>query len=173
MTTQKLRTSEAYRNGSPTVPVSCVHGKKRKVSHKHVASLEALPPKWATISGDGGKWIHPNTGEHVELLLLIGEGSRFRMGKVMCKGRKQTMNAMMFTNYLREGWRQYFGYPQNLRLDPAGAFRGNEVERFCDKHGIDLDFIPDEADWKVGVCEQAIQGFKTLMDKLAEGDPKI
>jgi len=58
-------------------------------------------------------------------------------------------------------------------LDPAGAFRGNEVERFCDKHGIDLDFIPDEADWKVGVCEQAIQGFKTLMDKLAEGDPKI
>ena len=72
MTTQKLRTSEAYRNGSPAVPVSCVHGKKRKVSHKHVASLEALPPKWATIGGDGGKWIHPNTGEHVELLLKDG-----------------------------------------------------------------------------------------------------
>ena len=146
---------------------------KRKVSHKHVASLEALPPKWATISGDGGKWIHPHTGEHVEFLLLIDEGSRFRMGKVMCKGRKQTMNAMMFTNYLREGWCQYFGFPQNLRLDPAGAFRSNEVERFCDKHGIYLDFIPGEAHWKLGVCEQAIQGVKTLMDKLAEGDPRI
>ena len=94
----------------------------------------------------------------MEFLLFIDDGSRFRMGKIMCRGHNHAMNAVMFTNYLREGWCQYFGFPQTLRLDPAGAFRSNEEEGFCDKHGIYLDFIPGEAHWKLGVCEQAIQG---------------
>ena len=33
--------------------------------------------------------------------------------------------------------------------------------------------IPGEAHWKLGICEQAIQGTKTVMTKLAEDDPDI
>ena len=36
-----------------------------------------------------------------------------------------------------------------------------------------LDIIPGEAHWKVGICEQAIQGTKTLMNKIAEDDPEV
>ena len=146
---------------------------RSKVSHKHVASLEPLPPKWATICADGGHWIHPSTGEHVEFALVIDEGSRFRAARVMCRGKHKTMNASQFLLYLQEGWCQYFGMPQSLRLDPAGAFRSNEVERFCDRHGIYLDFIPGEAHWKLGACEQAIQGVKELMTKLALEEPDL
>ena len=146
---------------------------KGRVQHKHVSTLEPLPPKWSTISADGGKWIHPVTGEHVEFLLIIDESSRFRTGKIMCKGKHKTMNAGMFLSYLDEGWCQYFGTPQAIRLDPAGAFRSNEVERYCDLHGIYLDFIPGEAHWKLGVCEQAIQGTKELMNKLVQEEPQL
>ena len=146
---------------------------RHKLTHKHAASLEPLPPKWATISADGGKWIHPHTGEHSEFLLVIDEGSQFRTARVMCKGKHKTMNASQFISYLREGWSQYFGNPQTLRLDPAGAFRSNEVERYCDIHGIYLDFIPGEAHWKLGTCEQAIQGTKELMTKLVLENPEL
>lgn len=146
---------------------------KGRVQHKHVATLEPLPPKWSTVSADGGKWIHPVTGEHLEFVLIIDESSRFRTGKILCRGKHKTMNASMFLSYMDEGWCQYFGIPQALRLDPAGAFRSNEVERYCDIHGIYLDFIPGEAHWKLGVCEQAIQGTKELMNKLVNEEPDL
>ena len=146
---------------------------KHKVNHKHAASLEPLPPKWSSLEADGGKWIHPVTGEYVEFAMIIDQGSRFRAARIMCRGKHKTMKASMFLHYLQEGWCQYFGHPQHLRLDPAGAFKSNEVEDYCNKHGIFLDFIPGEAHWKLGICEQAIQGTKELLTKLAQEDPKI
>ena len=146
---------------------------RQKVGHRNAASLEPIPPKWATVSGDAGHWVHPVSGERVEFALLIDEGSRFRAARILCRGKHKTMTAGQFVHYLQEGWSQYFGCPQTLRLDPAGALRSNEVERHCDKYGIFLDFIPGEAHWKLGVCEQAVQGTKALMDKLAEEDPEI
>ena len=79
---------------------------KHRVTHKHVASLEPLPPKWSAVEADGGHWIHPITGEHVEFALVIDQGSRFRAARIMCKGKHKTMNAKMFLSYLQEGWCQ-------------------------------------------------------------------
>ena len=146
---------------------------KHKVTHKHASSLEPLPPKWSSVEADGGHWIHPVTGEHVEFALIIDQGSRFRVARIMCRGKHKTMNASMFLSYFQEGWCQYFGVPQTLRLDPAGAFRSNEVENHCNKQGIYLDFIPGEAHWKLGACEQAIQGTKDLLTKLVQEDPSL
>ena len=146
---------------------------KKRVNHKQVSSLEPLPPKLYTVSADGGKWIHPSTGEYCEFALIIDEGSRFRAARVLKKGNHQTMTAAEFLDYLREGWIQYFGKPVTLRLDPAGAFRSHEMEHFCDDQGILLDVIPGEAHWQLGVCEQAVGGVKEVMTKLAESNPEI
>ena len=134
--------------------------------------MEPLPPKLYTVSADGGKWIHPSTGEYCEFALIIDEGSRFRVARVLKKGKHQTMSAAEFLDYLREGWIQYFGKPVTLRLDPAGAFRSHEMEHFCDDQGILLDVIPGEAHWQLGVCEQAVGGVKDVMTKLAESNPR-
>lgn len=146
---------------------------KNKITHKHVASLEPVPPKWSCVEADEGKWVHPVTGEHISFAMIIDQGSRFRAARVMCRGKHKTMNANMFLSYFQEGWSQYFGNPQTLRLDPAGAFRSNEVDAYCDKHSIFLDFIPGEAHWKLGVCEQAIQGTKELLTKLTQEEPQL
>ena len=58
---------------------------------------------------------------------------------------------------------QYFGKPQVLRLDPSGSFRSQHVESFCDRHQILFGIIPGEAHWKLGICEQAVQGLKEVM----------
>ena len=47
---------------------------KRRVPPQRVASLEPLPPKWATISADIGHWKHPVSGEHVAFMVIIDEG---------------------------------------------------------------------------------------------------
>ena len=47
-----------------------------------------------------------------------------------------------------------------------------EMERMCDEYDIYLDLIPGEAHWQLGSCEQAVQGAKEVMTKLAEQDPE-
>eukprot|EP00435_Cladocopium_sp_Y103_P059364 s526_g21.t1 len=83
------------------------------------------------------------------------------------------MSANLFLQYLSEGWIQYFGRPNVLRLDPAGAFRSKEVETFCDQHGIFLDVIPGEAHWHLGTCEQAVKGLKEVLTKLVEQEEDV
>ena len=145
---------------------------KQRVGNRPVATLEPLPPKLSTISADVGHWTHPSTGEVYQFLLIIDEGSRFRVARVLSKGSKQTPNAASCLGYLQEGWIQYFGVPRVLRLDPAGPFRSHAIEHFCDKQGIHLDLIPGEAHHQIGVCEQAVGCVKEIMTKVCERDPE-
>ena len=110
-----------------------VRAERSKVSSRHVASLEPLPPKWATVSADVGHIQHPVTKEHAQFLLILDEGSRFRTARILTKGPKQAPNALACLQYFQEGWCQIFGHPRTLRLDPAGAFRSHLVEEYCDK----------------------------------------
>ena len=144
---------------------------KQRVPTRNLASLETLPPKWQTITADIGHWFHPGTGEHVQFMLVIDEGSRFRIGRILSRGSKQQPNAATCLDYLREGWVQIFGWPGALRLDPSGAFRSQQVQEFCDRHSIHLDLIPADAHWQIGVCEQAVQGTKQVMDKICQDHP--
>ena len=83
------------------------------------------------------------------------------------------MNAASFLQFFREGWSQYFGCPNVLRVDPAGAFRSHDLDRFCDEHQIYLDVVPGESHWQIGLCEQAVHGLKELMTKLAREAPEV
>ena len=139
-----------------------------------LASLEPLPPKWETVSVDLGHWEHPQTGVSVQFLMVIDEGSRFRVGRVLLEGSgKLHAPATKILQGFRDCWVQYFGFPGTLRLDADGSFRSHAVEEFCDRNKIYLDMIPGEAHWRIGVCEQAIRGVKQVMQKLVEDDPEI
>ena len=146
---------------------------KKKIGSRHVATLEPLPPKLSTVSADVGHWRHPTTGEHVQFMLIIDEASRFRIARVLTRGLKQSPNAATCLQYFQEAWCEYFGYPRVLRLDPAGAFRSQTVENYCDRHSIHVDLIPGEAHHQIGVCEQAVKGVKEVMTKLCEHTPDL
>ena len=143
---------------------------RKRPPPRNLASLEILPPRWHTISADIGHWVHPRTGEHVQFMIIIDEGSRYRTAKVLSRGSKQQPSAATCLEYLREGWSQIFGRPDVLRLDPAGAFRSKQVEDYCDRNSIYLDLIPADAHWQLGVCEQAVQGLKHVLDRITAED---
>ena len=145
----------------------------QRLNHRHLASLEPLPPKLATISADGGKWTNPHSLEECEFVLASDEGSRFRVARLTKHGKHQTMSAAIFLNFMREAWIQYFGAPHTLRVDPGDAFRSHELERFCDDHGIFLDVIAGEAHWQLRTYEQAIKGVKEVMTKLSQSNPDL
>ena len=151
----------------------CVSEERQQIGARHLASLEVLPPKWHAVSADIGHWRHPATGEHVQFMLIIDQGSRFRLARILTKGSKQQPSGPACLHYLEEGWSQVFGQPRALRLDPAGAFRGQAITEYCDRHGIHLDLIPADAHWSTGICEQAVQGTKELMSKIAEAEPTV
>ena len=146
---------------------------KQRVQPRHLASLEPLPPKWYTVSADVGHWHHPATGEDIQFLLVLDENTRFRTARILSKGSKQQPSASTCLTYFQEGWVQYFGLPRTLRLDPAGAFRSQALETYCDKHSIFLDLAPAEAHWKIGSIEQAVQGTKELLQKIQADEPNI
>ena len=140
---------------------------------RNVAALEPQPPKFATLSADVGNFIQPNTGEHVQFVLFVDEGSRFRVARIVTKGKKQHPSAAQFITVLKEAWISYFGTPLNLRLDPDGAFRSRELLEYCDQHQIFLDIIPGEGHWKLGTCERSIQAIKELLYKVCSDMPDI
>ena len=146
---------------------------KQRPPPRNLASLEPLPPKLYTIGADIGHWVHPHSEESHQFMIIVDEGSRFRAGRILSSGSKQSPNAQSCLSYLQEGWVQYFGFPRALRLDPAGAFRSAAVEAWCDKHSIFLDIVPGEAHWKIGTVENAVRGIKELMTKLSLSDPDI
>ena len=42
---------------------------RKRVTSRHVASLEPLPPKFQTISADVGHWTHPTSHEQVQFVV--------------------------------------------------------------------------------------------------------
>ncbi|CAE7738557.1 RE1 [Symbiodinium sp. CCMP2456] len=146
---------------------------KQKIQPRHLASLEALPPKLHTIATDIGHWTHPQTGEIVQFMMIVDEGSRFRVARILSRGSKKQPNASACIQYLREGWAQYFGMPKAIRLDAAGAFVSQQLTSFCDQEGIFMDNIPADGHWQIGVCEQAIRGVKEVMDKVCTSQENV
>ena len=59
---------------------------RKRVQPRQLASLEPLPPKFHTVVADIGHWRCPSSGEQQNFMLVIDEGSRFRVAKILSKG---------------------------------------------------------------------------------------
>ena len=137
-------------------------------------SLEPTPPKWAAVQADNAFWRHPHTLETAQFTLMIDEGCRFRVGKVMVKGDGGISGAQLI-RYYQEGWKPVFGKPRKIRVDPdpAGAWRANDVVEYMNHEGIECDNIPAEAHWGISHVERAIDCTKAIMTKLAWREPEM
>ena len=144
---------------------------KRQVPRPRV-SLSPLPPKWKTVQADNAHWTHPHTQTRIQFTIMIDEGCRFRIGKVMCKG-SGGIRAEQFIQFYQEHWKPVFGKPAKLRLDPAGPWRAHSVDEYFSGELVELETIPAEAHWGISHVERAIQCTKHIMNKLALSEPEI
>ena len=71
----------------------------------------------------------------VQFTLLIDEGCRFRIGKVMRKGPGGVSGEQMI-QFCQECWKPVFGKPHKLRVDPAGPWRSYLVDDYFSREVV-------------------------------------
>ena len=143
---------------------------KRQVPRPRV-SLSPLPPKWKTVQADNAHWTHPHTQTRIQFTIMIDEGCRFRVGKVMCKG-SGGVRAEQFIQFYQEHWKPVFGKPAKLRLDPAGPWRAHSVDEYFSGELVELETIPAEAHWGIshGACHPVHQAHHEQIGTLRTRD---
>ena len=139
-----------------------------RVAPRRPATLMTIPKKWHTVQTDVGTWTHPYTHLKYKFVLFIDEGCRFRTGKILFQhaSRQATWDTLRAS--LEEHWIAHFGQPELIRGDSDGAWRNAEADQYCRERGIQLEFVPAEAHWQVGIVESAIKSTKAVMSALCE-----
>lgn len=141
---------------------------RKRMDPRRFATLETVPQKGERIQADIATWVHPHSGDKHHVMVIIDEGSRFRMARWVSTGKGQPTTWVMMKKVLEENWFSLFGYPQTLRVDPAGPWKNTEAEEYALEKNFELVPIPAEAHYQIGIVEGAIKSLKGVLDKLAE-----
>ena len=136
-------------------------------------SLEPLAPKWKVVQIDNAHWIHPVALERCEFTIMVDEGRRFKIGKIMSHGSKSSVKGSDLIKFFLENWKPIFGKPDKVRADPAGPWRSFELASFFDSQQVELDHVPAEAHWGISHVERAVQSVKHMMSCLVKENPEI
>ena len=136
------------------------------------ATLEGLPKKWERIQMDVGTWTHPISRRRVQFLMMIDEGSRFRLGHILLEHPSRTGSWKEVREGYEKTWLMMLGKPHTVRADPAGCLRSEEAGRYFEEQNTVLDLVPAEAHWQIGVVEEAIRTTKGMLTQLATDFPE-
>ncbi|OLP98763.1 hypothetical protein AK812_SmicGene18752 [Symbiodinium microadriaticum] len=103
------------------------------------ASLEREDRLWCALQIDG---FYMRFGQEVfHFLLMVDEASGFcQVEEVMRPSEKESRNVTtaQVVRTLESRWCQLFGFPEVIKLDPEGAFRGLDLGEYCASRGIEL-----------------------------------
>ena len=138
---------------------------------RRFATLDPIPQKWERIQADVATWMHPKTKVKYYILLVVDEGSRFRIGKVVSTGEGNTANWEDLRKVLEENWFGIFGIPKVMKVDPAGPWMSQAAIDYLDERHVEHYSIPAEAHWTLGIVEGTIKTFKGILTKLLEEFP--
>ena len=148
----------------------CLH--RKRMDPRRFVRLEVAPQKWERVQMDVATWVHPQSKIKYHILVLIDEGSRFRVTRVLTTGPGNPVTWAMMQRCLEENWLSIFGCPRMLRTDAAGPCNSDEADLYLAERGIEFVNIPAEAHWQVGIVEGAIKSLKGMLEKLAETFPE-
>ena len=139
-----------------------------RTAPRRPATLMTIPKKWQVLQTDVGTWTHPYTRLKYKFVLFIDEGCRFRTGSILFQDQNRQASWEVIRKSMEEHWLAHFGQPELIRGDADGAWRNEEADRYCYQRGIQLEFVPAEAHWQIGVVESAIKSTKAVMQALCE-----
>lgn len=134
-----------------------------------VANLE----RWHVVLADCAFWRHPITNKRVTVGLMMDQGCRFLVGKILVEGESSSVKSEQYIKFYQEHWQQYFGHPEFLRFDAEGAWRSREWDEHFSKHQVMLDPIRGDAHWHLSPPMRSIAWLKELLSRLAQDDARI
>ena len=120
-------------------------------------SLRRKDRLWCTLQIDG---FYMRFGQDVfHYLLMVDEASGFCVMEEMLRHKGSEMRQMttaQVCKVLELRWCQMFGFPERIRLDPEGAFRGLDLGDYCASRGVELTFVPAEYHEGISEVERSI-----------------
>ena len=133
---------------------------KLPVPHMGV-SLHTCETLWHTVQVDIG---HFTLGSQiVSVLFMLDEASRFLVAYELFRHEKsESRNATTeeIIKGLEQAWVQYHGFPNRIRSDPEGCFRGIAFEDWCKTRGIEWAPCAAEAHSQIGIVEATLSKTK-------------
>ena len=142
---------------------------KLPTPHKSV-SFHTTEVLWHTVQIDVGQIPVGDITLHV--LFMCDEASRFLVAHELFRTRQgdhRNATSEEMVNGLERSWVQYHGYPNRIRCDPEGAFRGKYLEDWTLARGIDLDPCPAEDHGQIGIIESTIGKVKSDIRAVLRG----
>lgn len=133
------------------------------------ATLEVHTERWKSVQLDAAFWKHPTTKEHMQIIVMLDEASRFLVAKVVST-EKKGVSASEYIDMFETRWKPYFGIPDIVRTDPEGAWRSEEISEYMQNNGIAFDTIPAEAHWNLTHVERSIQWLKEFLSKSSQNN---
>lgn len=132
---------------------------------RRVATLEVILKKWKMVLSDCAVWRHPKKDSRTVIGLMMEQGSRFLVGKILVEGTTKNPKAEQYQRFFEENWQPYFGCPDVLRFDAEGTWRARGLDEFFGEKKIMLDPIPGDAHWHISPLERSIGWIKEFLSK--------
>ena len=130
------------------------------VPHRNV-SLHTTEVLWHTLQIDVGQIPLKDLTLHV--LFCVDEASRFAVAWELFRCEKQehrNATSEEVVHALERCWVQYHGWPNCIRCDPEGAFRGQLFSDWAATRGINIEPCPAEDHGQIGIVEATIGKLK-------------
>ena len=113
----------------------------KKQDPRRFSTLETIPRRWQRVQMDMGSWCHPRTKKKFHFLMMVDEGSRFRMGRIVSYNPANNTTWTTIQQVFTESWLPIFGQPQVLRVDPQGPMMSNQADQYASEHGILVNYL--------------------------------
>ena len=124
-------------------------------------SLHTCDTLWHTVQVDVGYFTVGS--QVVAVLFMIDEASRFLVCFELFRHEKsESRNATTeeIIKGLEQAWVQYHGFPNRVRSDPEGCFRGTAFEDWCTTRGIEWSPCAAEDHSQIGIVEATLGKIK-------------
>ena len=107
-------------------------------------------------------YIRDLTGQSCMVLGAVDVATRFHQAALL-----QSRDPQEAYDALDSMWLRPFGLMSQIGLDPDTTFQGPFQERLR-SHGVQVDYCPAEAHWKIGHVERQNAFLRTVLEKLVD-----
>ena len=148
----------------------CLEGRIKLPSPS--VNLERCDRLWACLQVDGFDFKYNDRYHH--FVLMVDEVSGYAVVREAYStpedtGRNLTTQELM--DILEEAWYQYFGLPEQLKMDLEGAHRGKLLRESCMQRGIELIAAPAEHHESIAEVERSIGILRSKMESFLRASP--
>ena len=148
----------------------CLEGRIKLPSPS--VNLERCDRLWACLQVDGFDFKYNDRYHH--FVLMVDEASGYAVVREAYStpedtGRNLTTQELM--DILEEAWYQYFGFPEQLKMDLEGAHRGKLLRESCMQRGIELIAAPAQHHESIAEVERSIGILRGKMENFLRASP--